>query len=64
MIHPTIFADAPDGPFSMNLIWDQAIAAGRLRGLVHDGLWFHLATPNDLAEAEYNLHARALGETR
>jgi MurNAc alpha-1-phosphate uridylyltransferase len=64
MIHPTIFAEAPDGPFSMNLIWDRAIAAGRLRGLVHDGLWFHLATPTDLAEAEYNLQARALGETR
>ena len=44
--------DAPAGAFSMNLLWDRAIAAGRLRAVVHDGLWFHLSTPADLAEAE------------
>ena len=45
----------------MNLAWDSAIAAGRVRAVVHDGLWFHLSTPSDLADAEYDLHARAIG---
>jgi MurNAc alpha-1-phosphate uridylyltransferase len=61
---PALFADAPHGSFSMNLLWDQAIARDRLRGVVHDGLWFHLSTPTDLATAEYHLHARAVGEAR
>ena len=61
---PALFADAPKGSFSMNLLWDQAIARGRLRGVVHDGLWFHLSTPTDLAAAEYHLHARAVGDGR
>ena len=61
---PRLFADAPAGAFSVNRLWDRAIAAGRLRGLVHDGLWFHLSTPADLAEAEHSLRVRATGETR
>ncbi len=64
LTHARLFEDAPAGRFSMNLLWDRAIAAGRLRALVHDGLWFHLSTPPDLAEAEYTLHARPLGESR
>jgi MurNAc alpha-1-phosphate uridylyltransferase len=52
LICPELLADMPEGAFSMNLAWDRAIARGRLRGLVHDGLWFHLSTPEDLAEAE------------
>lgn len=64
IVRPALFDAAPAGPFSMNLLWDRAIEAGRLLGLVHDGLWFHLSTPPDLAEAEYLLHARVTGETR
>jgi MurNAc alpha-1-phosphate uridylyltransferase len=54
----------PDGAFSMNLAWDRAMDAGRLRAVVHDGLWFHLSTPADLADAESFLSMRATGETR
>jgi NDP-sugar pyrophosphorylase family protein len=32
--------------------------------VVHDGLWFHLSTPADLAEAESLLQAQATGATR
>jgi MurNAc alpha-1-phosphate uridylyltransferase len=64
LTHAGLFRDAPAGKFSMNLLWDRAIAAGRVSAVVHDGLWFHLSTPPDLAEAEYTLHARPLGETR
>jgi MurNAc alpha-1-phosphate uridylyltransferase len=57
-------ADAPAGAFSMNVCWDRAMAAGRLRAVVHDGLWFHLSTPADLRDAEYVLAARLTGDTR
>lgn len=56
---PALFAGAPDGPFSTNLLWDRAIAAGRLRAVVHDGIWLHLSTPEDLTEAEEVLRGRA-----
>ena len=56
-----LFAGAPDGPFSMNLLWDRAIAADRARAVVHDGLWFHLSTPADLSDAESVLHLRQAG---
>lgn len=64
MIAPSLLAGLPEGTFSMNLAWDRALAAGRLRAVVHDGLWFHLSTPTDLAEAEAVLHERRTGETR
>ena len=49
---PSLLDGMPDGAFSMNVAWDRAIAAGRLRALVHDGIWFHLSKPGDLADAE------------
>ena len=52
ILHPRLFKAAPQGPFSLNLIYDQAIAAGRLQGLIHDGDWLHVATPEGLAEAQ------------
>ncbi len=48
MVHPRIFVDLPDGPFSMNVLYDRAEEAGRLFGAVHDGLWYHISTPADL----------------
>jgi MurNAc alpha-1-phosphate uridylyltransferase len=64
LIAPALLDAMPDGAFSMNRAWDRAIAAGRLRAVVHDGLWFHLSTPSDLADAESVLHARLTGESR
>ncbi len=61
---PALFADPPAAPFSVNAMWDRAIAAGRLRAMVHDGLWFHLSRPQDLSDAEVALHANETGETR
>lgn len=61
---PRLLADAPEGPFSINLAWDRAIEAGRLRAVVHDGLWFHLSTPADLVAAEAALRARRTGQSR
>jgi MurNAc alpha-1-phosphate uridylyltransferase len=58
---PALFTDAHPVPFSTNVLWNRAIAAGRLRGLVHDGLWFHLSTPSDLDEASHALRHAAPG---
>lgn len=64
LIAPALLDAMPDGPFSMNRAWDRAMETGRLRAVVHDGLWFHLSTPSDLADAESVLQARLTGETR
>jgi len=52
ILHPRLFDGHPGGAFSLNLLYDKAIAAGRLFGLVHDGGWYHIGTPPALAEAE------------
>lgn len=49
---PEAFRDAPDGAFSLNLLFDRAIENGRLYGLRLDGLWMHVGTPEAIAEAE------------
>ncbi len=64
IISPALLEGSPNGSFSVNLAWDTAMAAGRLRAVVHDGLWFHLSTPIDLTEAETILQARLTGDTR
>lgn len=64
LIAPQLLADMPAGPFSMNRAWDRATAAGRLRAVVHEGLWLHLSTPADLADSETILQARLTGESR
>ncbi len=56
---PALFAGAPPGAFSTNMLWDRAMSAGRLRAVVHDGVWLHLSTPEDLTEAEEVLRGRA-----
>jgi MurNAc alpha-1-phosphate uridylyltransferase len=51
-LHPRLFASAPAGAFSINKLWNKAIKAGRLYGMVHDGEWFHIGTPEGLHDAE------------
>ena len=45
------FAGTPD-VFSLNRLFDQAEAAGRLHGRRLDGVWLHVGTPRAIAEAE------------
>lgn len=52
VLKPQLFAAVPEGAFSLNLLYDRAIAAGRLFGLEHTGRWFHIGTPDGLALAE------------
>ncbi|MEX0695711.1 MAG: nucleotidyltransferase family protein [Rhodospirillales bacterium] len=52
IVHPRLFEDSPDGAWSMNVLFDRALETGRLYGVIHDGEWFHIGTPDGLAEAE------------
>jgi len=50
--HPRLFEGAREEVFSLNVLWNQAIARARLYGVRLDGLWMHVGTPEALAEAE------------
>jgi MurNAc alpha-1-phosphate uridylyltransferase len=52
IFHPRLLEGAPEGAFSTNILWDKAAEEGRLFGLRLDGVWMHVGTPGDLAEAE------------
>jgi len=51
ILHPRALEGALEGAFSLNAVYDKAEEAGRLFGAVHDGLWYHISTPDDLDEA-------------
>jgi MurNAc alpha-1-phosphate uridylyltransferase len=59
IVHPRLFNGAPRGPFSTNLMWDEAIAKDRLFGTVLDGVWIHVGTPGARDEAEAYLRQPA-----
>lgn len=56
LLHPRFFIGAPDGAFSMNLLYDRNKYSNgelsRVRGLVHDGKWLHVGDPAAIALAE------------
>jgi MurNAc alpha-1-phosphate uridylyltransferase len=47
--------NAPEGPFSTNILWDKAILEGRCYGVVHQGLWFDVGTPAAIQATEQAL---------
>jgi MurNAc alpha-1-phosphate uridylyltransferase len=49
------FAGQEPGRFSLNRVYDAAEAADGLVGIAHDGLWFHVGTPESVAETEFEL---------
>jgi MurNAc alpha-1-phosphate uridylyltransferase len=59
---PWLFRDSPDGPFSLLQLWHRAEAEGRLHGVIHDGQWFHIGTPQALAMAERAMAERPMAE--
>ena len=52
ILHPRLFTDAPDGAFSLNLLFDRAIDKQRLFGVRLDGLWINVESPAAIAAAE------------
>jgi MurNAc alpha-1-phosphate uridylyltransferase len=59
ILSPALFAGAPSGAFSLNLLFDRAIAAGRFYGLRLEGVWMHVGTPEAIAAAEAAILASA-----
>jgi MurNAc alpha-1-phosphate uridylyltransferase len=59
ILSPRLFDGAPDGAFSLNLLFDKAIAAGRLFGVRLDGLWINVESPAAIASAEAAIAASA-----
>lgn len=52
IIRTEMLADIAGDVFSLNLLWDKMIAEGRLYGIVHQGGWCDVGTPEGIAEAE------------
>ena len=52
IVSKRLLRDAPQGPFSTNILWDRAIAEGRCFGAVHQGLWFDVGTPQSIQMTE------------
>lgn len=61
LVSPRLFEAAPQGSFSMNRLWDKAIAQGRLFGLQHLGHWLHVGTPEAIPLAEQALKGMSDG---
>ena len=59
ILHPRLFETAPEGPFSMNALFDKAIENGRLFGVQMEGLWLHIGTPDAIRAAEYAVRESA-----
>lgn len=47
-----LFHNVDEAKFSLNQLFDNAIATGRLYSTVLDGLWLHVGTPASIHEAE------------
>jgi MurNAc alpha-1-phosphate uridylyltransferase len=47
-----LLREAPQGAFSTNILWNRAIAEGRLYGLSFRGQWFEVGTPAAIPPTE------------
>ncbi|ODU69164.1 MAG: mannose-1-phosphate guanylyltransferase [Novosphingobium sp. SCN 66-18] len=47
-----LLRDAPEGSFSTGVLWNRAIAEGRLHGVSHTGLWYEVGEPQMIAPTE------------
>ena len=59
IVAPEAFEPAPDGAFSLNVIFDRLLARDRLFGLRLDGIFLHVGTPAAIGEAERAIQASA-----
>ena len=59
ILSPDAFQGFDDEIFSLNRLFDRAIAAQRLYGLPIEGLWMHIGTPEAVIEAEEALAMNA-----
>ena len=52
IIRPTCFEAIGDDIFSLRKIFRETAATGRLFGLLHEGSWYHVGTPESVKETE------------
>ncbi|MBU7580915.1 MAG: nucleotidyltransferase family protein [Porphyrobacter sp.] len=52
LVSHRLLRDAPEGPFSTNLLWNRAMEEGRLYGISFTGLWFEVGTPQMIRPTE------------
>lgn len=55
LVSHRLLRDAPQGPFSTNVLWQRAIEEGRLFGISHTGVWFEVGEPSAIAPTETQL---------
>lgn len=52
LVSHRLMRDAPEGAFSTNILWNRAIAEGRLYGVSFTGQWFEVGTPAAIPPTE------------
>ncbi len=52
LVSHRLLRDAPEGPFSTNILWNRAMEEGRLYGISFTGLWFEVGTPQAIRPTE------------
>ena len=52
LVAKRLLREAPQGPFSTNVLWDRAIGEGRLYGAAFTGQWFEVGNPEAIAPTE------------
>ena len=52
IFHPRVLLAAPNGKFSVKILWHQALAQNRLFCLPHNGQWLQTGTIDDIKKAE------------
>ena len=55
LLGKALFNDTPDGPFSLNDLFEAALEREMLFGVALNASWFHVGDPAALAEAERQL---------
>ena len=62
IFHPRVLRDAPDGKFSVKVLWRRALEQNRLFCLPHHGRWFQTGTIDDIGKTEAELSRLPLGD--
>lgn len=52
LVSHRLLRDAPEGPFSTNILWNRAMDEGRLYGISFTGRWFEVGTPQAIRPTE------------
>lgn len=61
LICPEFLRDVPEAAFSLNVVWDQMIARGRLFGVPYPGRWCDVGHVEGIAAAEAMLAGQEVG---